>query len=175
MAHPDGERPANKPTRTHPLARHAGSADQVRRALRTSLASQPRKQRCKSSRPRVHEDGTIDPVRTTAAKRAEGIAPAATRMLPAGRPGPSGHSPGTADADGGQCNGTCTHCLDSLQVEQEDEARIGRSAASTDHRAVDADNACEDEQSGNGQRIHGPESARVRPRSARWPGSYLPS
>ena len=63
------------------------------------------------------------------------------------------------DADGGQCDRTGTDCLDPLEVEQQDEARDqDEAAAGTDHRAVDADNARKDEQGGDGQRIHGPES-----------------
>ena len=58
---------------------------------------------------------------------------------------------GTAHANCGQRNRTCTHCLDSFQVEQQDEARDqDEASAGTDHRAVDADNARKDEQGGDG-------------------------
>ncbi len=109
----------------------------------------------------VREDGTVDAVRDESCEeerrgdcacREPGCSPPVDQALLV-------IGPGTADADGGQCDRTGTDCLDPLEVEQQDESRDqDEAAASTDHRAVDADNAGEDEQGGDGQRIHGAES-----------------
>ena len=77
-------------------------------------------------------------------------------MLPAGRPGPSGRRSGHRRC---RWRPVQPHLYPLPRLPPGRTGGrgpgSGRSRRRTDHRAVDADNAGEDEQGGDGQRIHG--------------------
>ena len=171
---PDGERSAEKSDQNS-ASRQGPQGAKIRFALlfeRRRHHNHEHRERQEQQAEEVHEDGPIDAVRDDSCEEEGGGD--RTHREPARSP-PVDQSllvigPGTADADGGQRYCARTDRLDPLEVEEQDEARNQDEAtAGTDHRSVDADNAREDEQGGNGQRIHGPESGtRVRTqRSAR--------
>ena len=151
----DGKRPADE-TDQNAAGRQGTQGAQIRYAMlfkRCRHRNHENSERQEQQAEQVHENGTVDAVRDDRRKKES----RGDRSYPRPACSPPINQAllvigsGTARADGGQRNRTRTHCVDPLQVEQQDEARDqDEAAAGTDQRAVDGYNARKDEQGGDG-------------------------